>query len=65
VLAEKDQKWEPILTTFLDSINVEVMVSIIKGWKEDPETIDFYLDWSERVPEVFLFTKILEIKNEL
>jgi hypothetical protein len=41
------------------------MVSIIKTWKSDPETIDFYFDWSERVPETFLFIKVLEIKDEL
>ena len=65
VLSTKDRKWENILTTFLDSINVEVMVSIIKTWKEDEDTTDWYFDWSERVPEVFLFTKVLEIKNDI
>jgi len=64
-LSEKDTKWDNILTVFLDSINVEVFVSIIKSWKENKEDKDFYYRWAETVPETYIFTKVLEIKKEV
>ncbi len=61
-LTEKDEKWNKILTVFLDSINVEIFVSIIKTWKEGDES-EFYLKWAETVPEYYIFQKVLKIKE--
>ena len=54
--------WENILTAFLTAINVEVMVSIIKGWKEGDDS-EFYFTWAETVPNGFIFKRVLEIKK--
>jgi hypothetical protein len=62
-LTKEDKIWNNILSTFLDSINVEIFVSIIKTWKENTEDAEFYYSWAETVPEGFIFTKVLEIKE--
>ncbi len=62
-LAQKNKKWFPILTTYLEALNVEVMVSIIKGWKESTDDSEFYFTWAETVPNGFIFVKVLKIKE--
>jgi hypothetical protein len=63
-LTKKDDKWNDILAIYLDSLNVEVFVSIIKTWKESEEDAEFYYEWAESIPEAYIFTKILRIKEE-
>jgi len=53
---------EKILTIYLDSLNIEVMVSIIKGWKENKETQSFYMKWSDNVPGLYIFKKIIQTR---
>jgi hypothetical protein len=62
-LSEKNEKWMKILTVVLEAINVEIMVSIIKGWKESEEDSEFYFKWAETVPNGFIFVKVLRIKE--
>jgi len=62
-LVEEDVIWNDILTIYLDSLNVEVFTSIVKTWKENSDTESFYLNWSETVPEYYIFRKILKIAN--
>jgi hypothetical protein len=49
----------------MGALNVEVMTAIMKTIKEDSEKSNFYFDWAERVPNGYLFSKILEIKGDL
>jgi len=60
-LTKEDEIWNHILTIYLDSLNVEVFVSIIKTWKEDGT--EFYYEWSETVPEYYVFQKVIKIKQ--
>jgi len=65
--ARKSKKWNNILTTYLESLNVEICVSIIKTWKEgseDEKDSEFYFDWASTVPNAFLFRKILKVRDE-
>jgi len=64
-LTKKDEKWYNILTVFLDSINVEVFVSIIKTWKDSSEDSEFYFEWAETVPGNGFFQKVLKIKEDV
>jgi len=64
-ISKNTQENSNLLTVFLDSINVEIMTSIIKTWSSNNDDMDFYYEWSESVPEVYIFTKVLEIKDEL
>ena len=60
-LTKEDEIWNHILTIYLDSLNVEVFVSIIKTWKEDGT--EFYYEWSETVPAYYVFQKVIKIKQ--
>jgi len=62
-LTKEDEKWYDILTIYLDSLNVEVFVSIIKTWKEGEDS-EFYFKWSETVPNFYIFQKVLRIKED-
>jgi len=47
-----------VLSTYLASLNLEIMASIIKNWKEDSDTSKFYFNWAKSVPNRYIFTKI-------
>ena len=51
-----------VLTTYLASLNLEIMLGIIKTWKEDLSDKEFYFDWSEEVPDFWLFTSVTSRK---
>lgn len=53
--------WNHVLTIYLDSLNVEVLTSIIKTWQKEDST--FYMNWAETVPDLYIFRKVLKIKE--
>lgn len=49
-----------VLTTYLASLNMEIMQSIYKTWKEDPDTEEFYYEWARNVPDRWVFRIVTE-----
>jgi len=43
------------LTVYLASLNLEIMNSIYKNWKEDKDAEDFYYDWARSVQDRWVF----------
>ena len=53
-----------VLTVFLASLNLEIAASIFKGWKEAPDTEEFYFNWAKSVPGRYLFRLVTtKVKN--
>lgn len=44
-----------VLTTYIASLNMEIMQSIYKTWKEDNDTEEFYYEWARNVPDRWIF----------
>ena len=44
-----------VLTTYVASLNMEIMQSIYKTWKEDSDTEEFYYEWARNVPDRWIF----------
>lgn len=44
-----------VLTTYMGSLNLEIMQSIYKTWKEDKDTEEFYYAWARMVPDRWVF----------
>ena len=49
-----------VLTTYLASLNMEIMQSIYKNWKEDSDTEEFYYEWAREVPDRWIFRLVTQ-----
>jgi MoxR-like ATPase len=71
-LAEKlkdkvqNEEWNPgILTAYLDSLNLEIMASILKSWKGNEDTMEFFVSYAETVPNNYIFMKIVSERKDI
>ena len=46
-----------VLSVFLESLNLEIMTTMIKAWKTDDE--EFYFSYAKQVPDRYIFRKIV------
>jgi len=49
-----------VLTTYVASLNMEIMQSIYKTWKEDSDTEEFYYEWARNVPDRWVFRTVTQ-----
>ena len=53
---DKDERVSyDVLTVYLASLNMEIMASIYKNWKEDKDTEDFFYEWAKSIQDRWIF----------